>query len=334
MNMHTSSVLLALSVTIAACATATVEPQPPEGGPKPATATIVHAFDAASFQLPEGLVVREGKAYVGLAPLGTILETGSDGSTRTYATVPPGGRDGYLTGLAFDAAGNLYAASTRNRPDASATTPGIYKIPAGGGAVTKPFASSPKMTFPNGLAFDDKGLLYVTDSAAGIVFRIAADGAAEEWARGAALEGSVACRSDLPFPMGANGIVFARGAAYVLNTSKGSLVKIPVLPDGRAGEPSAVFEDCGYVGLDGLARDAADGTLYVAQNGLPGRVFSWSEGLGVRPLVDGAPLDGPASLELGVFGGEKRLLVTSAAFFSSASSAGAARPSLASIRLP
>lgn len=334
MNLHTPFVVLALSVTVAACGTSAVEPQPPESSPRPATATIVHAFDAASFQLPEGLVVRDGKAYVGLAPLGTILEAGSDGSTRTYATVPPGGRDGYLTGLAFDASGNLYAAATRNRPDATTTAPGIYKIPTGGGAVTKLFASSAKMTFPNGLAFDDGGLLYVTDSAAGIVFRIAPDGTAEEWAKGAALEGSVACRSDLPFPMGANGIVFARGAAYVLNTSKGSLVKIPVLPDGGAGVPSAVFEDCGYVGLDGLARDPSDGTLYVAQNGLPGRVLAWSEGRGVRPLVEGAPLDGPASLELGMFGGEKRLLVTSAAFFSSASPGGGARPSLASIRMP
>ncbi|MFO0639138.1 MAG: SMP-30/gluconolactonase/LRE family protein [Polyangiaceae bacterium] len=334
MNLHTSFVLLAISATLAACGAATVDPQPPEQGRGAATATIVHAFDAAAFELPEGLVVRDGRAYVGLAPLGRILETGSDGATRTYATIPPGGRDGYLTGLVFDAAGNLYAAATRNRPDASATMPGIYKIPPGGGAVTKLFASAPKMTFPNGLAFDDGGRLYVTDSAVGIVFRVAADGATEEWAKGAALEGSVACRSDLPFPMGANGIVFARGAAYVLNTSKGSLVKIPVLPDGRAGEPSAVFEDCGYVGLDGIARDTADGTLYVAQNGLPGRVFSWSEGLGVRPLFDGAPLDGPASLEVGVFGGDKRLLVTSAAFFSSASPAGGARPSLTSIRLP
>src|SRR5689334_15905098 len=65
-------------------------PSPPEasteaGGDAGPALSVIASFDAAQFQLAEGLVVHGGNAYVGLAPLGTILEIGPSGKARTYA---------------------------------------------------------------------------------------------------------------------------------------------------------------------------------------------------------------------------------------------------------
>ncbi len=271
--------------------------------------------------------MRNGKAYVGFAPLGRIVEIAPDGARRTYATIPPGYADGYLTGMAFDAAGNLFVASTRNNPGATKVVPAIYKIPPtiDGGAVDRPFATDPNMVFPNGVAFDSRGTLYVTDSALGVVFAVSPEGKVSTWATGQALSGSPPCPGPLPFPMGANGIVMTPGNVFVANTAKGSVVRISILPDGSAGAQTTLFEDCRYVGLDGLAR-ASDGSLWIAQNGAPGRILRATEAGDVSVVHAGAPLDGPASLAFETSGNS--LLVTNAAFFSVAADSGAPAPSL------
>jgi sugar lactone lactonase YvrE len=285
------------------------------------------SFSPSAFELPEGLVVRNGKAYLGFAPLGRIVEIGPNGAQRTYATVPAGYADGYLTGMVFDAAGNLFVASTRNNPGATKVVPAIYKIPPtiDGGLVDHPFATDPNLVFPNGLAFDTRGTLYVTDSATGVVLAVSAEGKVSTWASGPALSGSPSCPAPLPFPMGANGIVMTPESAFVANTAKGSIVRISILPDGSAGAQTTLFEDCRYVGLDGLAR-ATDGSLWIAQNGAPGRILRATESGDVSVVHAGAPLDGPASLAFDREG--KSLLVTNAAFFSVAADGGAPAPSL------
>ena len=47
----------------------------------------------------------------------------------------------------------------------------------------------------------------------------------------------------MPFPIGANGITYRHRTVYVTNTELGSVVAIPVLPDGTAGTHHVVVQD-------------------------------------------------------------------------------------------
>ena len=306
-------------------------PLPEAGGGDAAAAeiTTVASFDATQYQLAEGLTVHKGKAYVGLAPLGTILAIDQAGTMATYAKIPPGYDKGYTLGLAFDAADNLFVLQTLNVPDAGAPAPGIYKIPPGldGGTVSTPFATAPGIVFPNGIVVRPGGDLLVSDSATGAIYLVTSAGAVTTWKADAELAGSPACPAPLPFPIGANGIVATPTEVFVANTAKGSIVRIAVNQDGSAGAASTLVKDCAYVGLDGLARDT-DGSLLVAQNGAPGRLLRVSASGTVSVLHDGAPLDGPASVVIADWNGKKSALVTSSAFFSVGIDGGAPKPGL------
>jgi sugar lactone lactonase YvrE len=295
----------------------------------PASLATVAAFDASKFELAEGLALRDGNAYVSLAPLGTIVKVTPAGVVTPYASVPAGYNDGYTLGLAFDAQGALFATQTKNSA-AATVTPGIYKIPAGGSAtaVATPFATDAAMTFPNGIAVGSAGDLLVTDSGSGIVFRVTTAGVVTRWKEAPELQGSPACPAPLPFPIGANGIVRSASEVFVTNTAKGSIVRIAVESDGSAGALTTVLADCKYVGLDGVARDT-DGSLLVAQNGSPGRVLRVTTSGAVTVLHDGAPLDGPGSIAVAsAWNGAHAALVTSTAFFSVGVDGGAPKPGL------
>jgi sugar lactone lactonase YvrE len=283
-----------------------------------------------AYELAEGLAVRNGKAYIGLVPTGTILEIDQQGNRTDYGHVPAGGNNGYTLGLAFDAQGALYVLQTLNVADAGAPTPGVYKIPAGGGTVTAPFATDPGFAFPNGGAFDGKGNLLVADSAAGRIFSVTPQGAVSTWSQDAELAGSTTCNAPLPFPIGANGIVFTPSAVYASNTANGSIVKIAVDGNGNAGASSVIVKDCKWVGFDGIALDA-DGTLLAAINGAPGKLARVAMNGDVTVLASASPLDGPASVAFAdSWNGGRYALITNSAFFGPSEDGGAPTPGLIS----
>src|SRR5262249_32756306 len=160
----------------------------------------------------------------------------------------------------FDREGALYIAQASFDP---AVVPGIYRVPAGGGDATTPWAASPTMTFPNGLALAADGSLYIADSG-GAIFRADHEGHVSEWKRDPALAGDpTACPGLLPVSIGANGIAVTATDVWVTNTDHGALIRIPIAADGSAGSASTIVEDCALAGADGLAR-ASDGTFVVA----------------------------------------------------------------------
>ena len=108
---------------------------------------------------------KRGTIYVTLAPLGEVVAIARDGSQRTIATLPTGEGPSAL-GLALDARGNVYVAVVTGDP----ATTGVYRVARDGSAARLPGTHA--ITFPNGLAFDKRGTLYVTDSIAGAVWRI------------------------------------------------------------------------------------------------------------------------------------------------------------------
>ena len=296
---------------------------------------VVAAFDPALGELPEGLAVLDGKAYVGFAPKSEIVSVALAGapavSSFGSAPVPPPNA-GFLTGLAFDGGGALYAALVSFDPGTQA---GIYKIAPGGGAAVA-FATDPGMVFPNGLAFDAGGDLLVTDSAAGAVLRISPAGDVSPWASDPVLTGQKDfCGPGLgSFDIGANGIaVGAAGARYGATNPHASSVGVPVLAGGAAGAPEIVAgPDCDALGgADGLVVDA-DGSLLVALNRL-NRIVRVGAGGSVTVVAEGGVLDFPASLAIADVGGERSLLVTSFAL-ATASAGRAAHPALVAMPLP
>jgi hypothetical protein len=259
---------------------------------------LIAAFDPHAGQLPEGLTTKDGFAYVGFAPLGEVAKVDlRTGTTKSFGEVPrPVRGKGFMTGLAFGADGSLYAALVSFDPTVQ---PGIYRIPATGGQGTL-FAKHPKMVFPNGLAFDDAGALFVADSASGTVYKIGPSGVVTAWTSSPLLAGdSTACGgSGNPFPIGANGIVERDAAFFVTNTDQGSIVRVAILPDGTAGTPKiAVAPDCAELaGADGVAVDSR-GRLVVAVN-RQNKVVRLARSGAVEIVAEGEALDFPASVTI------------------------------------
>lgn len=299
----------------------------------PAALRALARFDARMGQLPEGVAFRDGNAYVGFAPTGQIVRVDAAGATAPFAQVPippsadPAMPNGYVLGLAFDPAGNLYAAAPSF---GAAFAGGVYRVGPAGGAATL-FARDAGMRFPNGLAFDDAGRLLVADSGAGAVFRVAADGSTAVWASGPLLAGGAACGAAGAQSLGANGVDFdrARRAVYVTNSDRASVVRIPVNADGSAGAPAAlVATDCARLrGADGLTL-GPDGSIYVVAGYLNTVVRVSADGASLATVATMGELDTPASLAFGTLGGRETFFLTNTAFASVATPGATPRPAL------
>jgi sugar lactone lactonase YvrE len=209
-------------------------------------------FDLGAGELPEGVAVdKRGNIFVSLtAPVSEIRQVAPSGEQTTLVDLGLGGF-GPL-GLAVDARGNVYAAAASFDP----ATQGVYMIAPDGTATRLPGTGA--IAFPNGLAFDQRGNLYVSDST-GAVWRIPRGGTAEVWSDDPLLVGDGSAGAGVP--VGANGITYRTNEIVVGNTDLGTLVSIPILPSGTAGEATVIAEDPAIFGIDGLTVDV-HGTIY------------------------------------------------------------------------
>ena len=198
------------------------------------------------------------------------------GSIDGWAT---GGQFGAgFLGLAVDAQGNVYGAAQWFG------STGVYKFDRKTGDETL-IAGTEQMSFPNALAFDKVGNLYVTDSNStgvsnpipaghvplGAIWRIDRGRAATKWLESPLLGGNG--QAGLATPVGANGIVYRKGVLTVANVEGFGLLTVPILGDGSAGEITPV-PTIGWPVLgspfgvipavpDGIALDV-HGAIYVA----------------------------------------------------------------------
>ncbi len=239
-------IAVALAVPVAALAGPAVSTQA-----APAKLPVITTFTPGDF--PESLAGdSQGNLYASLGFLGEVVKVTPGGQPHPVASLPVG--NGLLTGLAFDAGGNLYVADATF--EASPNPPGVFRIGAGGGETR--VATLPADSFPNGLAFHG-GYLYVSDSSLGAIWRLPPGGQAAIWLQDPLLAPKASTG------IGANGVAFWRGSLYVSVADSGTIVRVPLTAGGNAGTPVVAAQAPLLRTADGIAFDV-QGNLYIAVN--------------------------------------------------------------------
>jgi len=269
----------------------------------------VRSFNVDNNELPEGLTIdKAGNMYVSLGPpffagggYGAIWKLSPDGIGVTSLIEYPDGPS--PAGLAVDPSGKVYYALVADPATNDGSIGGVYSLTNGGNAERLP--GTENIIVPNGLAIDKQGNLFVSDSITGNIWRIPSGGStpAKVWFGHDLLAG---CPNDF----GSNGVAFWKSNLYVANTSKGTLVRVPILTDGTPGSPEIVAgnPDCepeGLFGMDGIALDV-HGNVYallVLQNKLV-RIDP-TDGTYTILLTEEDGLWNPASIAFGTGKGDR-----------------------------
>jgi sugar lactone lactonase YvrE len=293
-------------LAVAACLLALI---PSVAGASAHVETLI-TFNPAAGELPEGVAVdKVGNVFVSLAPLGQLikLEPGS-ATPESFGVVPNVNpvTDLGLLGLAVDARGDVYGAVV------AAASQGVWRFDRTTGASSR-IPGTQAIPFPNGLAFDKRGNLYVASSFEGLspsgsplggVWRIAGSGVVERVLVSELLGGTGAL---VPPGIGANGVAYRQGSLYVTNTEKGTLLNVPVGPNGDLGMPQVVASGPQLSGSDGLALDV-HGNIYVAVIA-QSTIVRVSQDGAVDLVADGSDgLDWASSLAFGTGKGNRQQL--------------------------
>jgi sugar lactone lactonase YvrE len=260
-----------------------------------ATPSSVIAFDPLQGQLPESIAAdASGNLYVSIGA--TIVKVDAAGTPSTLASLPtPAGT--FATGVKFGPDGALYVASGSFDPTLDVA--GVWRVSPTTGDVTL-VANLAAGGFPNDIAFDRSGRIYVTDSFLGRIWRIDQAGNASVWLSDPALNGNPSAPVLVIHAFGANGIAFdeSKRTLYVSNTDFGTILAIPLMRNGSPGELEVAAQSPLLSGADGIAFDVS-GTLFVAVD-WQDRIASLDRGGHVKTVFEGAPLDGPSGLAFGV----------------------------------
>jgi sugar lactone lactonase YvrE len=261
---------------------------------------VVASFDESKGQNPESIAVgRTGTIYVSVSPLGEVwrLAPGSDDPQpfgHVDGIVP--GRDFGLLGLAIDVFGNVYGAVQSANPAAN----GVWRFDRWTGDATR-LPGTAVIGLPNGLAFDKHKNLYVTDSAAGAIWRIPFGGTASVWLQDPKLTGNFS----LGIGLGANGIAIQRGLMTVTNTERRTILRISIV-GGRPGSISVLTTLPVGDNPDGVTMDVF-GNAYVCFNlaNTVGRITPRGE---LSVVASGDPLDFPSTVVFGTARGKRTTL--------------------------
>ncbi|WP_394850991.1 hypothetical protein LZC95_26730 [Pendulispora brunnea] len=230
------------------------------------------SHDRAGFVLPgadffpEGITTtRDGSFFVGSVRTGAILRRGP--GSRQFDVFVSGGDPAVrqvqtAEGLLVDeASGVLWVCDGGAPPSHPSAVLGL-SLQDGHTVVRHPFPE--REAFCNDLTMDDEGALYASDSFAPRILRVAAldklvNAKAVVWATDRRWE-------VMPGEYGLNGLAYLQGNVYAVHTQHNELFRIPLTPQGTAGESVAVSLDRPLTRPDGI-EIAADGSLLIVESG-------------------------------------------------------------------
>jgi len=268
---------------------------------------------------PEGLAVdSDGNLYATLMHIGEVVRLKDDGSYDHIAWVPSKEESGKgdLIGLDLDRSGNIFVAYTAHSRyglkkdlgdpfhpacrDATVTRSGVYKIEAKTGKVTALATKADGWAFcyPDDVAIDSGGNVYMTDLSYSGIWKISPDGKQVDlWSSHPLLNWSAKPYSG--FPLGVNDLVLDKEQKNIYAVTDGDpmVLRIPIKDDGTAGEPVAL--PIGFSALDGVELDSK-GNIYVSEI-LLNQIWVLSPDGSQRILIANklnAPLDNNTSLVL------------------------------------
>lgn len=141
-------------------------------------------------------------------------------------------------------------------PDFTATNV-ILVLDASGNVKSRTLA--PNARFLNGASLDSTGQILIADSLAGVIWRFnPVTGSVSQWFNAPELTPDPAAKG---FALGANGLKIRQGAAYVSNTSRGTLYKIAIDANGKPERKAEIVARTGNIDDFDFS---SDGTIYVA----------------------------------------------------------------------
>ena len=266
---------------------------------------------------PESVTIGPaGRLFATLYEDAAVVEILPSGTFRTVATLP-GQRNrvmGHALGIATGPDGKLYVAyrqrSSRDADDfrdpdhpacrdATILHSGVYRVDPDSGAVEvlASRADGWPVCFPNGIAVDARGDVYVADFTYAGIWRLRVGEAPELWTDHPLLNWAPAPWSLAPF--GVNAIALDTGGRAIIAGTVGTprVLRIHIGTDGRASEPEIIQSDGGPT--DGIAV-ASDGTVFTSEIARS-EIWALSADGSQRYLVAdsrNAPLDGNAGLAI------------------------------------
>jgi sugar lactone lactonase YvrE len=205
-------------------------------------------------------------ATLSVGPAGLSLLAGDLGGRGNLDGAASQARFNSPTGVAVDAAGNVYVADAQNNVVRKVSAAGVVSTLAGSGnfAYADGKGRSASFFLPQGIAVDANGVLYVADTQNSVIRKIATDGTVSTLAGLAGSTGSADGAGDTArFNLPRGIAVDAAGIVYVADTGNRTIRKV-----GAGGTVSTlVGSGSPFVAPAALTVDSA-GVVYVADSGL------------------------------------------------------------------
>ncbi|MEW2118995.1 hypothetical protein AB0945_28145 [Streptomyces sp. NPDC005474] len=280
---------------LVAAAAAALSPAPASAVSAPlSSARIAAHFDLAKGQTPENVALAPGgRAYVTFARGRQIAEVSPEGAVRILATLPEPADGGVHTpalgfpltvGIVRAHDGTLYFLYATGTADLT----GVWRLRPGG--QPQRIAALPANGLPNGLALDPRThTLYVADSALGTIWSVATTG-------GTPTAWSTAPELAPTGYLGANGLKIHNGAVWATNLDKGTVLRVPILRDGRAGKIQTRAD--GMPGIDDIAFTGRGDQLLAALDTPNEVALVQSDGTHSTVLTSADGLQNPTSIAL------------------------------------